>query len=335
MSTEPDPANLSSVGEPGAPLRSKVYELIKTRIRDGEIRPGDRLLETQVVKAFGVSRSPARLALQALCHEGLIETDGRRGYTVAGSSQVADRPRLAPLRPMKVTHSRQWERIYSSIEQEILAKILFTSVRINDAQLAEFWNVSRTVTRDILARMHGVGLITKNDSGHWIARKVTPTRIEHLYELRRVLEPVALVGAAPFVPESLLLDARLQITHTLGESPIESVDFDQAEDHLHVKILRHSPNTEILHALRRTHILFGPTRHLLDPILGIPLTMIEDALHEHLAIIDCLLDGVPQEAAMQLERHLADAVARWLRRFRLAKQTQGLELPPYLIQISD
>jgi GntR family transcriptional regulator of vanillate catabolism len=49
---------------------------------DGEILPGERLVELSLVERIGVSRTPLRLALTTLEHEGLVESLAGGGFTV-------------------------------------------------------------------------------------------------------------------------------------------------------------------------------------------------------------------------------------------------------------
>jgi GntR family transcriptional regulator of vanillate catabolism len=51
---------------------------------DGTIRPGERLVELSLVNRLGVSRTPLRLALVTLEHEGLLETLPGGGFAVRG-----------------------------------------------------------------------------------------------------------------------------------------------------------------------------------------------------------------------------------------------------------
>ena len=44
-------------------------------IVDGELRPGERVSETLVTERFGVSRTPARMALVQMSDEGLLSLD--------------------------------------------------------------------------------------------------------------------------------------------------------------------------------------------------------------------------------------------------------------------
>jgi GntR family transcriptional regulator, vanillate catabolism transcriptional regulator len=49
---------------------------------DGEIRPGERLVELSLVERLGVSRTPLRLALSLLEHEGLVRSLPGGGFSV-------------------------------------------------------------------------------------------------------------------------------------------------------------------------------------------------------------------------------------------------------------
>src|ERR1700688_4743838 len=59
-------------------LRSQIYERLRIAIRGGEYAPGTRLLENDVARDLGVSRTPAREALALLTQDGLLVHEGRR-----------------------------------------------------------------------------------------------------------------------------------------------------------------------------------------------------------------------------------------------------------------
>ncbi len=63
-------------------LGRDAYQSIKTAIRDGIYRPGDRLREDEVAKRFGISRTPVREALARLQDKGLLEVSSGRGLSV-------------------------------------------------------------------------------------------------------------------------------------------------------------------------------------------------------------------------------------------------------------
>lgn len=57
------------------PLYEQFYRILKERIINNEIHPGERLIDTQLAQEFGTSRSPLREALRKLEQEGLIENN--------------------------------------------------------------------------------------------------------------------------------------------------------------------------------------------------------------------------------------------------------------------
>src|SRR5215472_13995662 len=58
-----------------------MLELRKSLLR-GEFHPGERLSELPLVARLGVSRTPIRLALERLAHEGLLEASRSGGFIV-------------------------------------------------------------------------------------------------------------------------------------------------------------------------------------------------------------------------------------------------------------
>lgn len=63
-------------------IREQVYESLKEAIVNGEIMPGEKIVELEYAKRFGVSRTPLREALRMLELEGLVATAEKGGVTV-------------------------------------------------------------------------------------------------------------------------------------------------------------------------------------------------------------------------------------------------------------
>jgi DNA-binding GntR family transcriptional regulator len=65
---------------------SSLVELTVDRLRrdilGGSLRPGERLVEEQITRRFGISRAPLREALRLLAQQGLVEHLPRRGARV-------------------------------------------------------------------------------------------------------------------------------------------------------------------------------------------------------------------------------------------------------------
>lgn len=73
-------------------LAEQIYRILEERIVSGDLAPGEKMLEDFVAEAFGVSRSPAREALNALERAGLVvRTTGRdRSVSVPTAKWIND-----------------------------------------------------------------------------------------------------------------------------------------------------------------------------------------------------------------------------------------------------
>lgn len=59
-----------------------VTERLRQDILSGGLAPGDRIVEEQLTRRFGISRAPLREALRLLGQQGLVEHSPRRGVRV-------------------------------------------------------------------------------------------------------------------------------------------------------------------------------------------------------------------------------------------------------------
>jgi len=85
-----------------------LVETVTGRLRDdilsGELAPGDRIVEEQLTRRFGISRAPLREALRLLGQQGLVEHLPRRGVRVATLSEP-EVDELFELRDMLERHA--------------------------------------------------------------------------------------------------------------------------------------------------------------------------------------------------------------------------------------
>jgi DNA-binding GntR family transcriptional regulator len=70
------------------PLREHVLDALRDAIVQGDLRPGQPIIETELAAQLGVSRAPIREALQILNSEGLLETIPYHGTTVRRLTRV-------------------------------------------------------------------------------------------------------------------------------------------------------------------------------------------------------------------------------------------------------
>jgi len=73
--------------ETGQPQTIRAILGLRKLIIEGQLAPGERVLEQTLVEQLGVSRTPARSALLRVCEEGLLEQIQGGGYLVARFSE--------------------------------------------------------------------------------------------------------------------------------------------------------------------------------------------------------------------------------------------------------
>lgn len=75
--------DLSLSNDEFLPLRDVVFKTLREAIIQGDLKPGERLMEIKLAQKLGVSRTPVREAIRKLELEGLVIMVARRGAEVA------------------------------------------------------------------------------------------------------------------------------------------------------------------------------------------------------------------------------------------------------------
>jgi DNA-binding GntR family transcriptional regulator len=307
-------------------LYQRVFEILAEQIRRGALGAGAILTETGVAARFGISRAPARQALDELVRAGLIARAARRGFQVAGGGPGAlaspAGPDAAPPEITRLVPRPSWERILGEVEGEIMARTSFAAWRVNEAELARHYGVSRTVARDVIGRLQQSGVVQKDTRSRWYAPALTPQHVGELYELRWILEPVALRKSAANLPATLLPELRLNVLLAIeGEGPVAGATLDALENDLHVRLLGHCGNRSLVQAISAPQSLLIVHRFLYRWTAALFGT--EPFLKEHLEVYDRLAAGQVETAADVLENHLRVSLDRALVRIDvIARGTQ-------------
>jgi DNA-binding GntR family transcriptional regulator len=79
-------------------LSREVYAQILDAVRRGDLKPGERINESDVARRLGISRTPIREAISRLCQDGLLTYVPRRGAFLA-------RPTPADIEEIEVARS--------------------------------------------------------------------------------------------------------------------------------------------------------------------------------------------------------------------------------------
>jgi DNA-binding GntR family transcriptional regulator len=90
-------------------LRDKIFDVLKTRILDGTLAPGDRIVESTIARQLQVSRAPLREALWLLANVGLVQIKAHQGAFVARFSPE-DIKEIFEIREILETHAAKKAR---------------------------------------------------------------------------------------------------------------------------------------------------------------------------------------------------------------------------------
>jgi len=326
---------LNQMTEYGArPSAQKRYEIaedvLRSNIEDGTLPMGVVLLEGPIAEILQISRAPVQRALQALESEGLVHRFNGRGYLVGPANQGIEPNRtdikalglIIPRHADEALQSRSsWERIYNTVEADVAGCVVFGQYRIIEIELANHFNVSRTVVRDVLTRLRERGLVRKNQSSHWIAGPLTAQMIKDHFVLRGMLEPQALIAGAGQVDRGRLSELFQRLSDLEKHDTADHLKALEAIylDFIDICILA-APNERLKESIRNNLLPVTATERLLRR-LGLPG---DPAVITELRLIsELLLRGAVTAAAAMMESHLDASVKRMVAQMKIVAIIPG------------
>ena len=320
------------------PLYALIYDTLRAHIEDASFPEGLVLGESLVARAFGASRVPAAAALKRLRDEGLIRDFEGRGYLVGDGTAAPVRRELteAGLRlpealagELKLRNRR--EAIYPDVEHTVAAALSYGRFLLNESALAEHYGVSRTVAHEVLTRLERTGLVTQDKNQRWYAGPLTADVLRDHFEMRWLLEPVALGQAYDRLsPDELV--AKLRRLDQVWHGRRTAANLERLEQDLHVDIVLRCRNAELRETIRRNQLPVIATVHsTLERFHA--ADEIERMLGEHRAVLEHLIKGERDAAMRALEQHVRRSLGPNLDFLKALGPVPANKLPPYLIAI--
>jgi DNA-binding GntR family transcriptional regulator len=140
-------------------LREHVLDTLRGAILNGELRPGQTLVEMEIAAQLGVSRAPLREAIHILNSEGLLETIPYHGTTVRKLTR-ADIEELYSLR--SVLESFAVQRIVERGEEGDISSLHDLYEQLLAAAKTNSWSEVNTLDRrfhDEIIQLSGHSLL--------------------------------------------------------------------------------------------------------------------------------------------------------------------------------
>ncbi len=331
MSTESSSPETSA----STPLYARIADMLRQALAGGALPPGMVLLEGPLSELLRVTRNPVRQALRELENEGLVARFDGRGMLAGGASETPLRQPLTPAmlglgdESEPVRKAQGWEHIYHAVEHDVVHLSVFGAYRLNEVELARHFGVGRTAARDVLLRLEGLGLVGKDERQRWIVTPLDERRIRNLYQLRWLLEPAALAGAAAGTSAEEIAAMAQRLRRAKARYPrLTRAELDGLEHDLHVALIGRCPNDSILESLQRTRCILTLSKHVLGA--AAPMPNEDPFMQEHLGVLEALARGETGQAQEALRRHLEASCLKIVERVGQIHERVPAPRLPYL-----
>jgi DNA-binding GntR family transcriptional regulator len=165
-------------------LHDDVTLLLRKMIFDGELQPGEKIVEQALCDRFGVSRTPLREALKVLAAEGLVDLLPRRGAVVTKitAAEIEELfPVMGALEALagKLALSRitdqdveRLTRLHDKMMASFVRRDEKTYIRINREIHEAIFEIAKNTTltslyHQVLSKTHMVRFVARKTREQW------------------------------------------------------------------------------------------------------------------------------------------------------------------------
>jgi len=261
--------------------------------------PGHHLIEQDLCRQFGVSRTPIRGALRLLAAQGALQARTHRGYILRSPVRTAPEVESVSLQEeednelfIAIAEARNTGRLPGDCTQQEL-------VRLFDAKLAVVGRVMRYLAQLGLVerkRGHGWSFVTSINSASAQAES---------YAFRHILEPAELLQPGFELDREWARASRarhLAFRRRPWRKTL-AVEFFGMNADFHEQLARCSGNRYLLDAVQRQNRV----RSFLNYQWTYGVERVQASIDEHLGILDALEGGDNRRAAQLMRAHIETA----------------------------
>lgn len=207
------------------------------------------------------------------------------------------------VKPLKVTMTKKGslcsERAYVLLKKMILEMNLAPKEPLSESKLASMMGMSRTPVREALKRLEIESIVVSSDKRGYFLNLPTIKEIKDLYEVRAILE----VGAGKLAAQKIDLgkleefEKRI-LSYKNGSSNDKDFDFIALGKEFHLFIIRSTQNIKLEELVKQIYAQLELSRvYAYDQRR-------EEAVDEHLRIVDALKERNQEKVQTYMEDHL-------------------------------
>jgi DNA-binding GntR family transcriptional regulator len=214
------------------------------------------------------------------------------------NDQLPGYPATADMRPKAGTRS---EHVRELIEEGIATGSFPPGMRLDEMELAERFNVSRTPLREALFQLASAGIVVMQPRRGTVVAEVTPHRLVEMFEVMGELE--ALCARLSARRMSALDHQRLLEAHRACERAAQAMDPDAyyyQNEQFHQQIYDGSHNEFLREQATALHRRLRPYRRLQLRVRD----RLPTSFHEHEGIVEAIIAGDADLSAQRMREHV-------------------------------
>lgn len=197
---------------------------------------------------------------------------------------------------------RRSELIADELETLILDGILPFGERLDEAQLAERFSVSRTPVREAFQRLALSGLVEQLPRRGVFVRQPGPVELIQMFEVMAELEALSARLAAVRISDEALEDLRTANAQCQRAANMQDTDgYYEVNERFHKIIYNQSGNDFLEQECLRLHRRLKPFRRVQLRLRG----RLKQSMAEHEGILDALDASDGERAASAIRQHVA------------------------------
>jgi DNA-binding GntR family transcriptional regulator len=240
--------------------------------------------------------------------------------TIASVRSNSNRPLSVPETgsgpdPTELARTTLGDEVYRVLWQRILDRRLRAGEKLSDLRLSDELGVSRTPVREALQRLVQDGIARAEPNRGFYVASFAPEDVEEVYELRAVLEAMALKLAAPHLsPTELRQDlAEMErFEHLIDQATSRedllqiASEFLQSDRAFHRRLVERANRKRLATLVQG---LWAQIAVFQEAGSFLP-SLVRQSVAHHREIIHALLAGDVSTAVASLERHIHEVKGR-------------------------
>ncbi|HEX3754352.1 MAG TPA: GntR family transcriptional regulator [Rhizomicrobium sp.] len=277
-------------------LQAELARRILKTLQDEGATPGQRLVELDLCRRFGVSRTPVRGALRLLATQGAIVPRANRGFVLTQAAKEVPASESASRDP------DEKRTLFAALAQARNTGKL--ADRFTQQEIVRRFGARLPIVLAVLRQLAELGLVQRRAGNGWgfgPAADAQRAQAES-YAFRRALEPAMLLQPG-FRLDRFWLEktraAHLKFRRRTWRDS-DATDFYEVNADFHEQLARCSGNRYMLGAVRQQIVL----RRFLSHQLEYDAKRIGAAIDDHLEILAALEGGWNDKAAALMLHHL-------------------------------